>query len=257
MINRESRLTRSLVFAWRARETLDQVSGVVGVPTNLSREHSKYMAYKFAGGGEGNSDLNFGLHSSTNDLHEQPATWAFVATMTTASHASFACHIDSNVSSGWQIGSNTVSGNTRLGLLFIRSTTNFRSVIQRGEPVNAGPFSFVVVSDGAVPAPSVKFYFNGVQETNVFTSGGVGTTSPATAQNLYLGRSRVDGGVSHAGNIQVALIASRMWSYDEVLAFHRDPVQVFNRPARLGPQFGKYGSGLGNNALFFGSGSVG
>ena len=226
-LNLHSSLSHSLVFAWRAKETIDQITGLKPAETGVSRAYGVRHAYRFFGGAEGASDLNFGAHTGTNNLAASAATWAFLATAASVSNCRLACQNDANsVNAGWQVGRTVVLGNTHLGLALERSSADYRISVQGNETIGR-PFTFVVVSDGSVPTPTVSIYLNGQPITSVFTSGGSGTTAPATGQNLYLGRTRFDTAGSHDGMIEVALIANRQWSQGEAQAFHRNPHAVF------------------------------
>jgi hypothetical protein len=231
-LNRQSSLTRGLVLAWRANEPIDLTSGVKPTETGLSRGQK---SWKFAGGAEGASDANFGLHASTNNLHTQPATFAFLATSNVLSETALACHTDANSDRGWSVGyhydDHTGPQVFGLGLVHVAASTNLR-VITTTLPPAGSIYSLVIASDST--SAGTKIWLNGVPATLSASPDATGGSGVASAESLYLGRRRFDTALSHNGSIYVATISNRVWTAAEALAFHRDPYSLWTNQAPVG-----------------------
>jgi hypothetical protein len=229
-LNRQSSLTRGLVLGWRAHEPIDLTSGVKPTETGVSRAHK---AYAFKGGAEAASDLNFGLHASTNDLHEQPATFAFLATSNVISETALACHTDANSDRGWSVGyhydDHTGPQVFGLGLVHVAASTNLR-VITTTLPPAGSLYTLVIASDST--SAGTKIWVNGAPGTLSASPDATGGSGVASAESLYLGRRRFDTALSHNGRIYVAAIANRVWTAAEALAFHRDPYSLWAAPSK-------------------------
>jgi hypothetical protein len=220
---RPSSLNRGCIFCWSGY-TAGNFTGTP-VKTGVSKVAlGQHRAWSFAGGAEAASDMNFGALATTADLHEQPATWAFVASAPDLTQCALACQTDANVAKGWSVGYHRGTSNFGLGVCFIRSTTNLRKTITE---LPTGTFVFSVSYAGGNAASGVSLYLNGRPATTYETQDGVGTSTPATAESLYLGRRRYDTALSHSGKIALAFIANRIWSDAEHRAFAANPFRVF------------------------------
>lgn len=233
-INQSSILSKGLKFAFSGHHGIDLLSGTRPTSTSVTRStNANCRGWTFTGGAEGDSDLNFGTVAATADLHEHPATWAFYCTAASAGATCLAAQNDGNaVDRGWQVG----GVNNNIGMSMERSGTNINSAITETVPANT-PFTLVVTSLGTDVAADISIYLNGLPGTPTGQTAGSGTTGPATAQNLYLGRRRFVGAASHSGDIFVALIADRIWSAAEITSFHNNPYQVFQSPGLQLPAY--------------------
>jgi hypothetical protein len=218
----------NLEYLGRAASPRPTLTGVTPITKNVGR------GWSFPGGSEGAADINFGTCAATADLGGTgvPATWAFIALSHVLNETALACHTDANIADGWSVGYH----NSDLGIALTRSGANLRVAAVSGissgrwqaDTVYSAVYTFTGVL-GAGPS-AVSIYLNGLQEDSN-GDGDSGSTSPASAESLYLGRRRYDTALSHNGQIFLALISRRLWSETDVRAFHDNPWQVFQRSA--------------------------
>lgn len=231
-----STLSRGLLFAFSGHQGFDLVKGIKPTPI-LSTQGTSFNLRKwgFAGGGGGTlSALDFGTGGALADLHEQPATWAFMARATSSGAVGLMCQTDLG-NFGWQIGSFS-SPAIGLGLICTRLLNNVYKGITETVTANV-PFTLVVTYNGGQPASGINIYLNGVLGTTSSSQDGTGSTSSAASEPMYLGaKTPSNGGFprSHDGDIYVALVANRIWSPAEVREFHKNPYQAFQGPQGVG-----------------------
>jgi predicted GNAT family acetyltransferase len=229
-----SPLVRGLEFAWLGGQRRSLVRNLSGTPTGVALATSRAgRATAFAGGAEGASDINFGTYSRTSDLHEQPATFAFLATSNVLSETALACHTDANSDRGWSVGyhydDHTGPQVFGLGLVHVAASTNLRVITTTLPP--AGSLYALVIASNSTSA-GTKIWLNGVPCALSASPDATGGSGIASAESLYLGRRRFDTALSHNGKISLALIASRVWSDSEVAAFSSNPFGFLETPSR-------------------------
>lgn len=227
-LNQNNPLSQGLVLAWSGHHGLDVVSGIRPTLTGVTPSTAQYgRAWSFAGGAEGVSDINFGTYSATANLHQSPATWAFLIFNAGAiSQTALACHCDANVDRGFSIGWHSDGSGFGLGAVLIRSSTNIRRRLTV-QPADFTQYSLVVTYDGGSASSGLNLWLNGALGSMATGTNASGTTGAATSESLYLGRRRFDTTLSNNNTIALALIANRTWTEAEVSSFHQNPWQVF------------------------------
>lgn len=227
-LNQDNPLAQGLVFAWSGHQGLDVVSGIRPTFTNVTPSTVQYgRSWSFAGGAEGNSEINFGPYLPTANLHDSPATWAFLVKDTGAiSGTALACHTDANNDRGWSVGWHDDSSFPGLGVVMVRATANLRKVTTT-QPADHTSYALVITYEGGNTASSIRIYLDGRLATMPTGQDGSGSTGVASSESLYLGRRRFDDPLSSNATVALGLIANRVWSDAEVSDFYLNPWQMF------------------------------
>jgi hypothetical protein len=225
-VNRLSSLSSGLVFAWSAdMPSTDIVTGAKGARTNVQSGQGSPLgtACNFNGGAEGASDINFGNLVETASLHMGPVTWAFIASVTSGFNvngaAAYCCHSDANNDRGFNLLSDS---NGWIHLDIIRPSNGFWGTADQ-QPALGELFAVVVTFDGVALTTGVHAYKNGIPLVSNGSGDSTGSTGAATAENLYLGRSRGTINSSHNGLMAMQLMANRVWTDREIQDWSGNP----------------------------------
>lgn len=239
-----SPLNRKLVFAWNGHDGIPYVRAPRPTITNVKQSASNYgRSWAFQGGAEGASDINFGAYAETANLHQSPATWAFLWTVgSTFGDCALACQTDANNDRGWSIGRHYDGTQFGIGIWCVRATTNVRRVAT-DTIANYSTHSLVITYDGSNNSSGINIYLDGKLGTMATGVNGTGTTGAATSESLYLGRRRYDTTQSANHQLALALIGQRTWSAQEAWSFHQRPFQVFT--GQKNPVFSWIGQDVG------------
>lgn len=228
-------INRGCVFAWDARfPSLELTTGRSGIMTaNVSSQLSQAgaMARQFAGGGFGNSQIDFGIFSATNSLHFKPATWLtymhFANIPPGANARMVGCQSDNNIANGWNLGPDDINAD-RLGLTAIRSIQDIRV----STPITECPTGWhaVGVTSLGTDATGVQFWIDGQKVTTDVHTLGVGVSGPNTTDPLLIGQHRFQSATSSneaSGNLRMfdRVLSDywmRVWGLSPYLGFIAD-----------------------------------
>jgi hypothetical protein len=201
ILHRAHPINRGCVFAWDARcPIIELTTGRLGVmTTNVTSQLSQAgaIARQFAGGGFGNSQIDFGLFPATSSMHFQPATWLtymHFANISPGSQARMvACQSDNNAVAGWQLGPDDVNAD-RLGLTLVKSVADVRA--STNVTLTPTGWHCVGVTSDGINGNGIQIWIDGEKVvTDVHTLGSGGSV-PVTADPFLIGQHRFQSATS-------------------------------------------------------------
>ncbi len=230
-LNEGSPLSKRPAFLWMphyeaAQNAANTLSGTAP-PTRATGPGG--LAYLFNGGTSANSYISLGaLSGDAVDIGRSPCTFFGVFSGSSKTDTALAQRNDNNATDkGWAFGGIYGGG---LGLLLEFGSANLRKTIT--ESPTSGVNVLVATHDGSQTAANCNVYLNGVLGTTGTSINGSGTSSTDSAQNLLIGAITFTSSISQNGLIYLVGAVRRQWTAPEVIAFSRNPWQIFKAPTR-------------------------
>lgn len=232
IINRGNKLSPSLVFAIDPGigGFRDLVSYARGVPTNTTQVTRNPGGAAHVDNSGAGGTVNFGVLPKTAPLSNptNKATWFFVAASVNGAPTDFTlgCQSDTGSAVGWNVGYNTNVGAV-IALELITSSTNL-GVGFTFTPTANRFYAMACSYDGSLAASGVKWYVDGVLQTNSVNTSGSGTAGTSTNPLLVAGIRNGSNPTAGTSDIALIYIFNRVLTAAEIQVLSADPLSVLD-----------------------------